>query len=306
MPSPPSHSGMGKVEKAIILLLALRHVADAISFPVAHIDVTGLPGGPPFGDFRPNFGYNNGPLIKSPVVTTLAWGTGVRNFPAVNSLLADLPKTKYIAWINKEYSVPKYALKGGHFRRELVINPAFKTTLKDKEIQKTIAQLVKQKALPENTFGNSLTMVFLPPGVSVLSSVERGERRSCIDLCAYHGAFKHNGKNQFYAVVPDQECAGIKNALDCKKDLPLVDATTVAVSYAYVAAMTNPADVFFQGRAPAEGWADRYGTDIGMPCTGSSDRITGPTGVTWTVQQIFSEKHRTCFTEPGRPYLIGK
>lgn len=268
---------------------------------VPNIAVTGLPGGDPHGDFLPSFRYLGGPLIRSPVITTLAWGGGkngkaVRNWAAVNSFLADLPNTKYMKWINKEYNVPKYVLKGGHFERELVIAPPFKATVTDEDIQKTLKQLVKQKVLPRNTFGNALTVVFLPSGVSV--SLQASQLRSCIDLCAYNSAFQLNGKSYYYSVIPDQECAGIKNALDCKKELSLVDATTTAISYAYVAAKTNP-------EAAGSGWISFHDNgDLGIPCTGLTDRITGPTGVTWTVQQVWSDKDRTCRTEPGRPTLV--
>lgn len=276
---------------------------------VPPIFVTGLPGGDGRPDFRPVIGYNGGPLIKSPVVTTLAWGSGesdngVRNFAAANSFVADLPRTKYMGWIQKDYSVPKIKLKGGHFRHELVIDPAFKKLVKDKEIQAAIAQLMRQKALPNNSFGNALTMVFLPPRVSVQGPVASGGGRSCIDFCAYNSAFKHNGKNQYYTVIPDLECVGIKGAGACKGDLPLVDATTATISSVYMAAMTNPFGRSLGG-APRQGWVDRYGTDIAS-CGGATDRITGPTGVTWTVQQIWSEKRRTCLTDPTRPYLIKK
>ena len=272
---------------------------------VPNIDVTGLPGPLPRGDFLPSYMYLDGPLIKSPAVTTLAWGGGkndesVRNFPVANSFLYDLPKTKYMAWVNKEYSVPKYPLKGGRFVRELVIYPTYKATIDDKKIQATIKQLVKQKVLPKNLFGNSLTMVFLPPGVSAKT---KNGGRSCIDLCAYTSAFRLNGKYQFYAVIPDQECAGIKNAVDCQKDLSLVDATTTAISYAYVAAKTNPAQAL-DGEVSETGWFSFRSGDLGIPCTGRTDRIVGPTGVTWTVQQVWSNKDRTCRTEPGRPSLV--
>lgn len=285
------------------LVKALAKAAPKVP-AVSNIDVTGLPGPLPHGDFWPSFMYLDGPLIKSPVVTTLAWGGGkndesVRNFPVANSFLHDLPKTKYMAWVSKEYSVPKYPLKGGHFMRELVIYPTYKATIYDKDIQATIKQLVKQKVLPKNTFGDALTMVFLPPGVSV----KKGELLSCIDLCAYTSAFRLNGKYQFYGVIPDQECAGIKGALDCQKELSLVDATTTAISYAYVAAKTNPANDL-DGEVSERGWYSFRSGDLGIPCTGRTDRITGPTGVTWTVQQVWSNKDRTCRTEPGRPSLM--
>ena len=294
-----------------------------------HLDVIGLPSNP-FNELLPLMVYRGGPLIKSPVVSTLAWGSGgnlevVRTFPAANSFLADLPKTTYAEWINKEYSTKKQVLRGGRLYRELWLIIDFNATVTNKAIQGAIKQLINQKVLLNNVDGNAMTMIFLPPGVSVLFPTDSKCKRdcifltSCLDVCSYHSFFKFNGKNQYYAVIPDLDCANIKNAMDCKQGLPLLDATTNAISREYFSMKTNPDGGFGATNQEATnpdgsfvttglGWVDdKYQIglqDITDPCPNETDRIKGPSGITWTVQQIWSNKYNACLTSPTRPHLI--
>ena len=55
------------------------------------------------------------------------------------------------------------------------------------------------------------------------------------------------------------------------------------------------------------GWVDlsvAVPRRIADPCSDQTDRIKGPSGVTWTVQQVWSQKHNACLTDPTRPHFI--
>lgn len=275
----------------IVLLVAQLQSATCRALSTLPVVGTGIPD--PHGDFLPRASFNGGPVIRSPSVTAIAYGAykdrNVPHFAAVNSFLADLPATKYMAWIDKEYSQKTHVFKKGTFVRGLHIPIDLNATITDRTLQGSIKQLVKQKVLPDNISGNALTMIYLPPGVMM--------KGSCINFCAYHGHFVLNKRKQFYAVIPDQRCSAVPTAkrLDCQKGLPIIDATTVATAAMYVAAKTDP--------VVRAGWYDRYSGEICNMCSGQADHIKGPTGITWVVHQIWSNTRRACLTDPGRPYI---
>jgi hypothetical protein len=133
-----------------------------------------------------------------------------------------------------------------------------------------------------------------------------GQERSCINFCTYHGKFILNKRTQYYAVIPDQDCASAPAAKrrDCKFGMPVLDATTAAISNVYVGAKTDPDNGPYSKKVvPRYGWVDRYSGKIQNYCVGPNDRVEGLTGVTWTVQQMWSNKYKSCLTDPTRPRL---
>ena len=166
-----------------------------------------------------------------------------------------------MAWIDKEYSTPKYQLSRGTFVKDLWVKPPFKATVTDQDIRKMISELVRRKILSTNPTGNALTLVYFPPGVTVLD----GQERSCINFCTYHGKFTLNKRTQYYAVIPDQDCASapVAKRRDCKFGLPLLDATTAAISNVYVGAKTDPDNGPDSNKVvPRFGWVDRFSGEI--------------------------------------------
>lgn len=286
---------------------------------VAGLPQGGLNGIPPpgfNGPILPGFGNGGGPMIRHPAITTLAWGGGkngeaVRGFAAVNSFLFDLPATSYAAWIDKEYSTSRLKLGRGRFVRDLLVYVHFEPTITQQAIENRMKKLIDKKILPLNADGNALTIVLLPPGVRVqrpMPSLTSGSARSysCSDFCAYHSSFNFRKNKQYYIVIPDQSCSGIKSKrLDCLSGLPQLDATTRTVSLQYFNAKTNPAGAEAQFIGPSVGWFARLWGDIGSPCVNFADRIAGPTGVTWTVNQIWSARNTSCLTTSARPRLVG-
>lgn len=87
-----------------------------------------------------------------------------------------------------------------------------------------------------------------------------------------------------------------KKRMDCQKGLSPIDATTATLSGLYVSAKINP-------EPPGSGWIARYYGDLVFLCTKQADRIKGPTGVTWVVQQFWHNGLRTCLTDPTRPHI---
>jgi hypothetical protein len=281
--------------KAIAVLLVLSACFRCASglLPV------GGTGPEPHGYYGPSANFNGGPVIKRPEVITLAYGTykgqGVRNFGASNSFLADLPRTKYMSWIDKEYSAPNNTLKPGRLVHEYTVLVEMKSNVTEKELQKSIKELVSRKLISSNANGNALTMIFLPPGVTMVTN---DGRKSCVDFCGYNSGFVINKRRHFYSVIPDPQCSAApsKKRMDCQNGLSPIDATTATLSRLYVSAKINP-------EPPGGGWIARYYGDLVFLCTGQADRIKGPTGVTWVVQQFWHNGLRTCMTDPTRPYI---
>lgn len=278
--------------------------------PTSHLNVAGLSSSN-IPNILPDLVYHGGSLIRAPVVSTLAWGLGrnfdvVHTFQAANSFLADLPKTNYAKWVDKEYSTRKYPLRRGRLEKKLFLfNISFKATVTDKEIQDTLKQLINQKVLSKNSDGNAVTIVFLPPGVSAKHRTREdqggGIGTTCVDFCSYNSGFKFNGKKHHYAVIPDLDCTGIRHSTDCKDSLPLLDATTNAIATEYFSMKTNPTtgpDDLDQGWVDgAEGFFT-----IADNCY-QTDRIKGPSGITWTVPQMWSNEQKACLTDPTHPRI---
>ena len=298
---------------ALVLALIWAHVVTAHNAPFIYPSavVSGLPQGGLDGVELPGFGNGGGPMIRHPAVTTLAWGRDkngeiVRWFESINSFLFDLPATSYAAWIDKEYSTRHLKLGRGRFVRDLVLIVDFKPTITQRTIENKLKQLISQKILPLNADGNALTIILVPPGVSVRrDGVLQAPIYSCIDFCAYRRSFDFRKKKHYYIVIPDQSCSGIKSKhLDCENGLPHLDAMTRTISLQYFNAKTNPAGADTEFTGPSVGWFARNWGDIGSPCVTMSDRIAGPTGVTWTVNQIWSARNTSCLTTPSRPRLV--
>jgi hypothetical protein len=130
--------------------------------------------------------YRNGPLLTRVEVFNVFWGgewkgpqaavaTQVNDFfkYVVASPLMDQPG---------EYSTPRHKLGHGTFKGSRTVTATQpQPTSTDAEIRAAIQAWIKDKTLPAQN-ANSLTFVYLPPGVTA----DLQGQQSCSSFCGYH------------------------------------------------------------------------------------------------------------------------
>ena len=221
----------------------------------------------------PRLTYRGGPLLSAVEVFTVFWGTAWQGAQA--SLMQQLndfftfvvgsPLLDQLA----EYSVPAYQIGQGTFAGTTVVTAAEpQGTVTDADIQAAIQGWIQDGTLPAQT-PNSLTFVFLPPGVTVDLG---GGELSCAQFCGYHESI---GGTTFYAVMPHPDCQG------CLGGLEVLTALTSTSSHELCEAITDP--------VPGQGWYDDTNGEIGDICAWQTKDLQG-----WTVQLEWSNQAGSC------------
>ncbi|HKW17156.1 MAG TPA: hypothetical protein VJO35_06595 [Terriglobales bacterium] len=217
--------------------------------------------------------YNNGPLITTPEVFTVFWGSGwgqasaASIIPEINGFF-DYILTSSLMDQLAEYNVPKYKI--GHGKRTgtlTLTNPDVSSPIDDSGIQQMIQKQISAGAFPAST-PNAIYFVFLPSGVTVT----QGGSESCKVFCGYHDA---TSSDVFYAVMPFPDCSG------CASNFSTFVALTVTASHELCEAITDP--------IPGEGWYDNQNGEIGDICAWQT-RTLGK----YTIQKEWSNKSGMC------------
>ena len=221
---------------------------------------------------RPRLSYRKGPLLTAVEVCLVFWG---REWQAGQAVLAARLTDffKYVLGSQLmdqlgEYSTPQHRIGHGTLERSQTVSATQpKSSTTDAEIQAAIQGWILDKTLPAQN-PNSLTFVYLPPGVT---SDLQGQR-SCSSFCGYHDSI---GGSTFYAVMPYPGCSG------CLGGLTDLEALTSTSSHELCEAITDP--------VPGQGWYDDTNGEIGDICAWTTKVIEG-----WTVQLEWSNRARKC------------
>jgi len=157
---------------------------------------------------------------------------------------------------------------------------------------------------PLNTLSNTLYVVHLPKDLTI--TYKNGGQKSCHDWCGTHNIFTHvDPKSNInynipFAIIPDfttNPC----NCYGCSS-LTHFQATTLATSHEIAEAVTDP--------VPGKSWCVPPPGDyeIGDICFSAQlnlplfDTIIGVSdGKSYTIQQIWSNKHCSCVTFSWAP-----
>jgi hypothetical protein len=126
-------------------------------------------------------------------------------------------------------------------------------------------------------------MVHFPPGVSIIGS---DGTKSCVEYCAYHGAFTHKGQNVYYAVIPDQ---GGNCATGCGDDKDPFNNTTSVSSHELAEAVTDAAFGITTKFAAPLAWYDQTFGEIGDICNNEHGAAAG-----YVVQKEWSNAAKSC------------
>jgi hypothetical protein len=244
---------------------------------------------------HPNFGYQGGPVVKTPTVYTTFWGAAWQNDPAhaqrqtnLNQFMQDLLASEYMN-ILSQYGVGQGAGNAGTFVGSSNL-PSVTGQMTDAGIQATAQSLIDAGTIAEpGQPSNMALMIFMD------ESIEVNDPNLGVTMCepqgdnafGYHNFFTTTAGNQFYySVIPGLDDGCLKNSCPddnaCSLHLALTQEQrqTQVASHEFSEMVTDP---------EISAWRDASnGAENGDICNGESDTITVG-GNTWTVQRMYSQ-----------------
>ncbi len=225
--------------------------------------------------------YFGGPVLSNVHVIPVYWNSKVQFQSNLNAFYAAIPSSSYYDLLS-QYSGIGHGTRGSPF-----VDNRTRTRLSDSQVQAELARLISAGSVPQPT-ANSYYPIHFPPNTSITAP---DGSRSCVQFCAYHGTFVHNGVNVNYGVIPDQGggCAG-----GCGTNPQRVNNLTSVSSHEMVEATTDPAVGLATTIGPPLGWYDPNNGEIGDICNGQQGTITGSDGKTYVVQKEFSNAANDC------------
>jgi hypothetical protein len=243
--------------------------------------------------------YNGGPVISNVNVIQVLYGAGAYAPEVAGSTMGSfyqqLTNSPIVDWLS-EYNttVPdqngnpgtNQTIGRGGFARQVQIAPSAPNsgaTVSDGQIQAELATQIAKGALPASS-ANTLYMVNVPKGVQVLE----GANTSCQDFCAFHGSFQYQGSAVYYGVLPDMS-AGSGCDMGCGTTSVPFDNLTMVAMHELVEAVTD-SDVGRNNLA----WYDGQNGEIADICSSRGGFLTGTDGVTYAVQQLYSNAVGDC------------
>ena len=260
--------------------------------------------------------YYGGRVVSNMQVVQVLWGTGSylpqvssTSTPSIASFYQQVLNSSYVDMFS-EYDTNITAAGGqqgtnqsigrGSFLRQVQITPSFTaSTIDDSNIQSELAAQIQAGHLPPPTHdaaGNNNTYYafFFPNG----KTITQGGSSSCVSggFCAYHGTVANvpGSGEVFYGVHPDMQ-AGSGCDTGCGSGTPFGNYTSVA-SHEMSETITDCEVGLATANAPPLAWYDQTNGENGDICNGQQGTFVGGDGVTYTVQQEFSNAANDCIT----------
>lgn len=227
--------------------------------------------------------YSGGAVLPNVRVVPVFW-TGRVNADVQSEIHCFYSATvsgSYMDWLS-EYDTPSQHIGRGSVAGDVTITPSHTgRRLSDGDIQDELAAQIDRGAVPAPT-ASTLYMIYFPPGVSISSDGD-----SCVQFCAYHFDFSHNGHQIRYGVVPDFGPGSACNAV-CGGGTQFQNVT-LASSHELIEAVTD-AD-------PNSAWSGANG-EIGDVCNQSPATLPG---TSYVVQRQWSNSRGTCYAPATGP-----
>ncbi|HEY0477394.1 MAG TPA: VCBS repeat-containing protein [Kofleriaceae bacterium] len=256
-----------------------------------------------------NLRNHGGRIIAAPKVVQVLYGPGsylpeLTSAPPPNmaSAYREMVASSVFGWL-AEYNTasPLRRFGRGRFRQSTQIDPAAPRNtplITDADVQSELAAQIQRGSLPAPD-DDTLYMVHLPSGKTVMGP---DGALSCSAFCAYHTAFRIDGQDVVYSVLPDLTAQGC--ATGCGSSSAFDNQTMVA-SRELVGAITDP-DVGFATVVDAPlAWYDgddvnpatgRSQGEIGDLCDGVPGQFVGKDGFRYAIQREFSNQASDCVT----------
>jgi hypothetical protein len=248
--------------------------------------------------------YRGGAVVSNAKVVQVLWGSGTyisnitsSSSPNMGSAYTAMTNSNYIDWLDGDYNTvtpsptttttkTNQHIGRGSFASKVQINPSTgSANVNDTQIQTELNNQISSGVLPAPD-ANTIYMVNFPAGISI----SQGTSSSCVagGFCAYHGNFIRSGFGSVkYSVLPDMG-PGSGCATGCGSSTAFNNQCSVA-SHELIEAVTD-ADVGTNSLA----WYNDAQGEIGDICNGQQGTITGPDGLTYTVQKQWSNSSAAC------------
>jgi serine protease len=262
--------------------------------------VTGAPA--PVAPAGAHLTYQGGKVIQNANVIQIRYGSGTY-IPQLTATTGATMATAYTQMLGQgvfdwlsEYNTtsPAQTIGRGTLGGNLQISPSAANngaTISDASIQAELAAQINSGVLPAPT-NNNLYMMHFPAG----KTITQGGSNSCQagGFCAYHGTFKIGTQNVYYGVLPDMgPTSGC--ASGCGNSTTFNNQTSVA-SHELIEAITDAEVGLATVVGPPLAWYDATNGEIGDICNGQQGTFVGGDGVTYTIQNEFSNQANDCIT----------
>jgi hypothetical protein len=232
--------------------------------------------------------YFGGPIIQNVAVTPIYWNNSYAFQSTMNAFYSAVVTGTYVSFLQQYNTSSPSQRFGNGTRGTPFVDSQTGTSITDAQIQTYLANLINAHKVPAPT-NNTYYPIHFPPGVSI----NMGGSLSCVQFCAYHGTFVHNGQDVYYGVLPDTGQSGCNGG--CGTSTVANNNTSVA-SHEYAEALTDPAVGIATVFGPPLGWYNRAQGEIGDLCNGQETTATLGDGKAYTVQRLFSNTTHSCVT----------
>jgi hypothetical protein len=251
--------------------------------------------------------YYGGKVISNVQVTQVLYGAGTytpevsgTGAQSIAAFYAGVTNSAYLDWLS-EYDTTINAANGqpgtqqhigrGTFVSQKQIIPAAGNngaTVDDVNIQAELRAQINAGVLPMPN-ANTLLAVYFRAN----QTITQGGSASGVQFCAYHGTVAASGNipEFYYSVLPDFTTGGMTSG--CGSGTRYQNETSVS-SHELVEAVTDAEVGLATVLAPPLAWYDNTNGEIGDICNGQQATVAGGDGVTYTVQNEFSNHFNNC------------
>ena len=225
--------------------------------------------------------YRGGPVLTHAQVVPVYWSSGVTFQGQLNAFYSDVFQSSWFG------NLAQYNVLSGTRGAPVVASLAL-GAYSDAQIQGQLRAMITAGTVPAPR-GSTYYPIHFPAGVSI----QAGDgTRSCVQWCAYHGTFVHNGVHVQYGIVPDQggSCAG-----GCGGNAQLVNNLISVSSHELVETLTDPAVGLAVTLNDGNlAWYNNQFGEIGDICNAQQTTITAAGGASYVVQKEWSNCAQAC------------
>jgi hypothetical protein len=260
--------------------------------------------------------YYGGRVVSNMQVVQVIYGTGSylsqvtsTSSPSMATFYQGVLNSPYVDWLS-EYntsgnaSTPSQVIGRGSFSTQVTITPSAAnngSTIDDSNIQAELSAQIAAGNLPAPTHdanGNNNTYyaVFFPHGKTITLS----GYSSCSAFCAYHGTIANAGGHGevYYGVHPDMQ-TGSGCETGCGAASTAFGNYTQVASHEMIETITDPEIGLTPTIQAPIAWYDYSTTysinsEIGDLCNDQHATVVGSDGVTYDVQNEFSNAANLC------------
>jgi hypothetical protein len=253
-----------------------------------------------------NLQYYGGPVVPSVKVYQVLWGTGtylpgvadggVTTATKLGDFYRAIAASPYLDWLC-EYDTPTQPIARGRFVQTIAIVPTAANSgavLDEAHIQAEIAAQVAAGALPQPDSSTVFMINF--PKEKTLTDPSVGT--SCVDYCGYHSTGLIADQDVYYGVLPDFS-PGSGCDVGCGGDTTLFNDLSSTASHELVESITDPAVGIATDITYPLAWYDVVNGEIGDICNQFQSTLQGADGVTYVVQQEWSNAAGACIATKG-------